>query len=50
MFKQGSSRTLSATSAHFTTAKIQGCANVASNSSRWEGIRLGWRTPRIHGL
>jgi len=30
--------------------KIQGCANVSSNSSRSERMRLGWRTPRIDGL
>ena len=41
---------LSATPAQFTTAKIQGCANVSSNSSRSEGVRLGWRTPRVDSL
>jgi len=31
----------------FSTAKIQGCANVWSNSSRSEGMWLGWWTPRV---
>ena len=31
----------------FMTAKIQSCANVWSNSSRSEGMRLGFRTPRF---
>jgi len=29
----------------FTTAKIQGCANVSSYSNQSEGMRLGWQTP-----
>jgi len=37
----GEQNTLSATSAQFTTAKIQGCTNVSSNSSRSEGIQDG---------
>jgi len=41
------SRTHNATSAQFTTAKIQGCANVSSYSNRSEGMQLGWRTPRV---
>jgi len=34
----------------FTTEKIQGCANVSSNSNRSEGMRLGWRTLRVDRL
>ena len=34
----------------FMTAKIQGCANVWSNTSRSEGMPLGWRTPRVDSL
>jgi len=30
--------------------KKQGCANVWSNSSRSEGMWVGWRTPRIDSL
>jgi len=44
--KQGS-RTQSA---QFTTAKIQGCANVSSYSNRSEGMPLGWQTPRVDSL
>jgi len=39
--------TLSATSEQFSTAKIQGCANVWSNGSRSEGMWSGWRSPRV---
>jgi len=46
----GEQNTLSATSAQDTTAKIQGCANVLSNSSWSEGTRQGWQTPRVDGL
>ena len=42
--------TLSATSAQFATATIQGCANVSSNCSRSERMRLGWRSPRVDSL
>jgi len=42
--------TLSATSAQFTTAKIQGCAKVSSNGSRSEGMQRGRRTPRADSL
>jgi len=48
--KQGSRTHLVLTSAQFTTAKVQGCANVPSNNSRSEGMRLGWRTPRVDSL
>ena len=48
--KQGIWNTLSATSVQLTTAKIQGCANVSSNSSRSEGMWQGWRTPRVDSL
>jgi len=34
----------------FTTAKIQGCSNVLSNSSRSEGMPLGWQTLRVDSL
>jgi len=37
-------------SAQFTTAKMQGCANVSSHSSQSEGMQRGWRTPRGDSL
>jgi len=42
--------TFSTASAQFTAAKIRGCTNVSSHSSRAEGMRLGWRTPRVYSL
>ena len=38
------------TSAQFTTAKIQGCVNVSSNSRQSEVMQRGWRTARFHSL
>ena len=38
------------TLAQFTTAKIQDCANVSSNSSQSENMQRGWRTPRVDSL
>jgi len=34
----------------FTTAKIQGCANVSSHSSQSEDMQRGWRTPRVDNM
>ena len=41
---------MSATSAQFTPAKAQGCANVSSNTSRSECMQRKWQTPRVDSL